>query len=489
MKKKKPARGPKRPLGARLRAMFGKRFQAGSYAAFAALVVIAIAVAANLLIGALPESATQLDLTDQAIFTLGDQTKRVVAALDKDVNLYLLAISGNEDETIARLLGRYADLSDHITVTYLDPTQKPAFLNNYSLDISRLYANSVLVESEDRYRLVGYDEIFVSSYSTDYYTYSYSVTTEFDGENALTNAIHYVTSDNLPKVYTLTGHGEATLSETLTDLIARDNLSMESLSLLSLDAVPEDASAVLINAPSSDLSADEAQLLIEYLADGGRVVLLTDVIADGEMENLLSMAQSMGLTLGQGIVIEGDPNMHLNRYPYYLLPDYGDHEITEPLVEGGYYVLEPLAQPILLAEDSEADVTWLLITSDSAYSKVAGLQMTTTEKEDGDMDGPFYVAAAAELGEGRLVWFPSSDLLDEGVDAMVSGANSDLFLNALEWMSGQEETISIRAKSMDGERLTLTSAQSSLWSVVLIGVVPAAFVIIGLVVVIRRKRQ
>ena len=56
-------------------------------------------------------------------------------------------------------------------------------------------------------------------------------------------------------------------------------------------------------------------------------------------------------------------------------------------------------------------------------------------------------------------------------------------------MCEQEETISIRSKSLDTTGLTLTSAQSGFWSAVLIGVIPAALVIAGIVIVIRRKRR
>ncbi len=77
----------------------------------------------------------------------------------------------------------------------------------------------------------------------------------------------------------------------------QDNMEYESLSMLSLDAVPEDAAVVLINAPSSDLGDDETDALIAYLQGGGNVVLTTDYIEDGSMGNLLRMTAAMGLTV------------------------------------------------------------------------------------------------------------------------------------------------------------------------------------------------
>lgn len=478
----------KKSFGQRLKGMFGGRFRAGSYSVFAAAIVSAIAIMANLMVSSLPSTTTKLDLTSQSLFSLSDQSKRIAASLDKDVTMYLICNNGNEDTTIYRLMERYAAQSDHITVQIMDPNQQPTFLDAYDLEVSRLYENSVLVDCEGRYRLVSYTDIYVTDYEMDYYSYSYNTTTTFDGENALTNALHYVSSDDLPKVYTLTGHGEAELSTSVTDMLAQDNFESESLSLLSMDAVPEDAAAVIINAPSTDLGEDEADVLIAYLQGGGSVALMTDYMDADDMPNLKRVTTAMGLTTDTGIVIEGNARMRLSRYPHYLLPTVADHDVTEAINEAGYYIMVPLAQPIVETEDATADVTWLLTTSDSAYAKQAGLKMTVTDKEDGDTDGPFHVGAIAENG-GKLFWVTSSALLDSYVDNAVSGGNSNLFMNVLNWMGGQEESISIRAKSLDTEGLTITDSESTLWTIVMIGVIPLTLVALGLIIWMRRKRR
>lgn len=87
------------------------------------------------------------------------------------------------------------------------------------------------------------------------------------------------------------------------------------------------------------------------------------------------------------------------------------------------------------------------------------------------------------------MWIASSEFLDDNVNAMVSGANGNLLMNAVDWMAGQEETISIRSKSLDEDGLTVTGAENSLWSVVMIGILPAALIALGIVICIRRKRR
>ena len=80
----------------------------------------------------------------------------------------------------------------------------------------------------------------------------YSSSSEFDGEGQLTSAISYVTSDETLTVYQLTGHEEQSLGSNFTDAIEKNNISLEDLSLVTMDSVPEDAAALIINAPAKE---------------------------------------------------------------------------------------------------------------------------------------------------------------------------------------------------------------------------------------------
>ncbi len=468
--------------------MFGHRFIAGSWSAFAALICILIAVILNLIVEKLPSTVTQIDLTGNSLYTLSAQTNQIVSSLDKDVKLYLLAVSGNEDPTISRFLSRYAALSDHIKVENIDLNIQPTFLKEYDLEKKQIYQNSVIVDCGGRHRLVGTNEIFVTQYSMNNANYSYDTTTTFEGEKVITNAIHYVSNENLPKIYVLKGHGEEELPEYMTEMMKRDNMTYDSISLLSLEAIPEDAAAILINAPSSDLGEDETKMLMSYVAGGGNVVLLTDYIEEGKMPNLLKVTQVMGLTVRNGIVIEGNHKMHLSRNPHYLLPKIASHTVSDSIIKARYYILAPIAQAITKADNSSADITWLLTTSKSSYAKLAGLKMKSTDKEKGDADGPFNVGAISVNG-GKMLWITSANLLNIQIDRAVAGGNSNLVLNTLNWMGGQEKSVSIRAKSVDETRLTIPASSSNFWSIVMIGVIPVCLISIGMFIYIRRKRQ
>ena len=235
----------------------------------------------------------------------------------------------------------------------------------------------------------------------------------------------------------------------------------------------------------------------DYLSRGGKVVYLSDPPQDGALTNLESIMAYYGISAAEGIVVEGDQNRYIWGMPYYLLPELNSHTITYPLMEENYSVLLPLAQGLIMEETENENISTseLLTTSDSAFSKAAGYQMTTYEKEDGDIDGPFALAVAASetLDDGiysDVVWISSTSLLDEQTNEMVAGGNQDFFLNVLNFLCDAEESsISIHAKSLSTEYLTMQSSTVTLLTVLLVAIIPAAYLAIGIIIWFRRKRR
>ena len=318
--------------------------------------------------------------------------------------------------------------------------------------------------------------------------------TTYHGENQVTSAIDYVTSDVLPTVYTLTGHGEAALSEYFTSALANENVDYKELSLLTAKAVPSDCDCLMILSPASDISESERDMILSYMKIGGNVILYTDYL-NGSFENLGYVAKEYGLTSAGGLVVEGDDNYHLQGYSYYLLPHLGSDEITNPISDAGYSVLVPMADGILPLEQyrSTITVTPLLTTSEKAYAKAEVSEGDALSKEAEDADGPFYVGVRAtevyNEVETNFIWYSSAQLLNENLDGYVSGANKDLFLNTISSVCGRTESVSIRAKTLSYNYLNMNAAQAGRLSLVIIGLVPMAFVIAGVCVWIRRKKN
>ena len=469
-----------------------RSFRAGGYSFTAAAIVIAIAVFANLFVCALPESVTKLDVTSDSLYSLSAQTQNIVAALDDDITIYWIVQQGREDSMLETLLGRYEALSRKVSVVKKDPDVYPTFVQQYTS--GGVTNNSLIIVSGTRSRYLSYNDIYQVDYSSYYSTGSYTL--NFAGESGITSAIDYVTSETIPVLYSLSGHGESELSSSFSSAIEGENIEVRSLSLVTENAVPEDAAGVLIYAPQRDISEEEKELLLAYMEQGGSILLITDPSASGETrENLEALSEAFGMEETEGIVLEGDGNHYGFGMPYYLVPDFSSHSIVSPLSEGGYYVLLPIAGGLTLTgEGNEAyTVSSLLTTSDSAYSKLSGYEMTTYEKEDGDIDGPFVLAAIAEQstedGVSCFIRISSASILEDTPNLQVSGGNEDFFLNCLSYFCGEESSISIRAKSVSYEYLTMTSAQSSRLSMVFVVLIPLCCLMTGIVIRVRRKKR
>lgn len=460
-------------------------FQGGSYSLMMTAVVLALLIVVNILASALPTSLTKYDISSSKLYSITSNTKVVVNALEEDVTIYWIVQSGEEDDVIENLLGKYEALSDHIKVEKKNPDIYPTFAQQYTDET--VQNNSLVVECGDRYRYIGYDDIYLSQ--ADLTTYSYN--TSFDGEGAITSAIDYVVNEEQPQVYMLEGHGEADLPSTFSDQIEKENMELQTFSLLTVDAVPEDADCVLIYAPTSDISAEEKDMLSDYVSGGGKLLVMAGPVEDASLENLYSLLSDYGVTANEGIVVEGDREHYAFQTPVALMPDMSSSDITDSLMEEHYFPIIPVALGLTVGDTpSGATVTSLLNTSDAAFSKVAGYAMSTYEKEDGDIDGPFSLAVSVDVDAsgGQMVWFASSSFLEDAYNAYSSGANVNLGMNALSSMIGESEAMAIRSKSLNYNYLTISDSTSSLLKVMMIGVFPLAYLGIGIGVVIRRRR-
>jgi len=458
-------------------------FRGGSYSLMISAVVLAILIVVNIFASALPSALTKYDISASKLYSITSNTKVVVNALEQDVTIYWVVQSGEEDEVIENLLSKYESLSDHIQVVKKNPDVFPTFASQYTSET--VTNNSLIVECGDKSRYISINDIYPGEINM--YTGAYSAT-DFDGEGAITSAIDYVVSEELPQLYVLEGHGESELPSSFSGQIEKDNMEVNTISLLTVDAIPEDADCVIIYSPASDISQEEKEMLADYTDQGGKLLVMAGPTEDGSLENLYSLLSDYGVEANEGIVVEEDREHYAFRAPYVLLPDTNSHEITDSLIEGSYHPIMPISLGLTIHDDSEA-VTELLTTSSSSFSKLDGYGLNTYEKEDGDINGPFAVAVSIETGsEGKIVWFTSSNFLDDMYNAYSSGANADMAMNALSSLIGETEAVAIRSKSLNYNCLTISDSTSSLLKVTMIGIFPLLYLGIGIDVILRRRR-
>ena len=465
-----------------------KTAKVGGYSVIMSVIFLAILIAFNLLVSALPSTLTQYDISAARLYSLTSSTKSVVQNLDKDVTIYWICQSGEENSVVERLLDCYEALSDHVTVVEKNPDIYPTFAAQYTDE--DVYNNSLIVECGEKSRYISYSEIYEYD-TTDYYTTG-SVSASFDGEGEITTAIDYVVSDDLPILYILTGHGETEIGSQVSSAITRANYEVtEDFSLLNVDEIPEDAAALIMNAPTSDISDEEAIMLSEYISNGGKLLVFSGTKEEGDFTNLYSLLENYGVTVSNGVVVESDRNYYAFQAPYILLPTIESSDITDALSENNSFVLVGIAEGLKVGSNNNgATVTSLLSTSDTAFSKAEGYSLTSYDyDETTDTYGPFSLAVAIEDGDGKMVYISSDFFTDDTYVSYSSGANTDLTLNALSWMIGETDSISIRSKSLDYNYLTISDSDALKIKVCLIGIIPLIYLLYGIDEVVRRRKK
>lgn len=455
--------------------------QGGTYSLILSAVVLAILIVLNIFVSKLPGTATKLDMSATKLYSITSNTKAVVNNLKQDVTIYWVTQAGQENQIIENLLDKYDYLSDYITVEKKNPDVYPTFTQQYTEET--VPNNSLIVESGTKSRYVSYNDIYQQETAINQENYI------FDGEGAISSAIDYVVSDKLPLLYILEGHGETPLTEDFLSALDKENIETATLSLVTETRVPEDADCVMIHGPSSDISPEEAQMLIDYTGNGGKLLVMAGPTQNGTLENLYSVLEEYGILAVEGVIVEEDRNNYGFGYPYILMPNLEDSELTTPLREARYHVILPIAQGLLVKDSVKEIVTPLLTTSESSFSKAAGFAMSTHEKEERDTDGPFSVAVATPTGyEGELIWFSCSTMLDGTYNSYSAGANSDLILNSLSSLIGERDAISIRSKSLNYNYLTISQSTANTIKTLMIGVFPVIYLGVGITVVLLRKK-
>ena len=484
--KKKHKPDPKKLVGT----ISKKHIKNGSYSMAMAAIFIVIVVVINMIVGAIPSKYSQIDVSSSKLYTIGDETKKVLKALDKDVTIYQIAQSGSEDDTISNLLNRYKDESKHIKVEVKDPVVNPKFASEYTTD--DLAANSLIVVCGDRNKVISYNDMY--STSVDYNTWQ-QTTTGFDGEGQITSAIGYVTSEDLPVMYTLSGHGEKDLDSSFKEDIQKANIDIKDLNLLTEGKVPDDADCLMIVSPTSDISEEEKTEILDYLEAGGKAMIFSDYTQD-DLPNFDAVLANYGVKRAAGIVFEGDSQHYGMQMPYYLVPTVNSTDASSETASSGSYVLAPYAQGIQKTDDVRDTVTInsILTTSDQAYSKT-NMQSSNIEKEDGDVDGPFDLGVAItekldDDKETQIVYYSTANLMESQVNQMVSGGNEKLLLESLSWMTNTDESssVSIPSKSLQSTSLTVTDYDAAFWKICTIGLIPGVFLVAGFLIWLRRRK-
>ncbi|HUY26265.1 MAG TPA: GldG family protein [Candidatus Binataceae bacterium] len=427
----------------------------------------------------------RLDLTAEKVYSLSSQSTQVVKNLKKPLKL-IGFFAGGENERARELYSTYAYASPMLTYQLVDPDKHPELAERYKV--------SVMNTTHIQY---GGDEKGAGTNVTDL------------TEEALTNAIIRATKNSKKLVYFLDGEGEGDIDDAqnstgfgqLKTALEGEGYEVQKLVLAQAAKVPDDATMVVIAGPEKPLGQHEIDQLNAYLKRGGRVIAtFRPSKPDGSVDEaaLAAMAGAWGVKVDDDIVVDqvvrlfAGPALGLDP----IVQNYGVHPITRGFKERTVFSMsrslsiEPNLKPGLRA-------VALAKTSETSWGETdlkMLFEQQKAELDDKDTRGPVAVAAAVQgdlaqlgwgKGEARMVVFGSTDFIDN--QHITNFFNRDFFVNSADWLAGEENSISIRPRSLRASRFRLTVDQFSIVFAFSVLLLPEALLILGIAVWWERR--
>jgi ABC-type uncharacterized transport system involved in gliding motility auxiliary subunit len=418
------------------------------YAAYAAtyiLVVIAVIVVVNVLANRYNKS---FDATSNKRYSLSEQTAKIVKGLKQDATITYFNQSTRFRDG-KDLLEEYKNLSPKVKVEYVDPDKSPqqareAGIRNFGTAIVQIGTKKEEAKSMT--------------------------------EEGITGAFIRDLKSSARTVCFVTGSGEHQIDDSdregfsrFKQLLAKDDYETKSVDLLQKPEVPSDCTTLVVAGPTRDYVQPQVDAIKKYVEDGGRAFFMLDpplkmgrsVIADNE--SLTNLLQSWGVTVDKDLILDLSPvGQIFGLGPQVaLVSTYSSHPIVSEIkrTATGF----PLARSIEIKNGDKTNVEKLFDSSTSSLATTNLSSERVSVQDPKNKKGPLTIAAAGTYNtgkpnqQGRFVVIGSSGWA--GNRFIEFNGNSDLALNAVNWLSSDEDLISIRPKPPENRRVTMTQRQ------------------------------
>jgi len=418
-----------------------------AYATTYILIVIAAIVAVNVLSDRFNKS---YDATSNKRYSLSDQTAKIVKGLKQNATITYFNQSTRFREG-KDLLDEYANLSPKVKVEYVDPDKNPQAAREAGI---RSFGTAVVQ--------IGTKKEEAKSMT----------------EEGITGAFIRDLKSSTRTVCFVSGSGEHQIDDSdrgglsrFKDQLAKDNYESKTISLLQKADVPTDCTTLVVAGPTRNYEQPEVVAIKKYVENGGRALLMLDAplkaghsqIADNDA--LASVLQSWGVTLDKNLILDLNPIGQLVGLgpQVALVTSYESQPIVSDMKETATGF--PLSRSLEIKSTDKSSVQKLFDSSSTSLATSNLSSSAVNVNDPKNQKGPLTIAAAGtynsgkENSQGRFVVVGSSSWVDNGF--INFDGNNDLALNTINWLSSDEDLISIRPKEREDRRITMTRGQLS----------------------------
>ena len=475
--------------------LFKRRINYGIGYILIIIAVLVVFILVNVVLERLPLS---LDFTANEQFSITDETKDILNSMTEDVEIIALydrvkGMADSQQAEVIRILDLY-DAYDHVSVSYVSLDSNPNIVNEKvgSATAASYSEGDYIVKSDKRTKRIAGDDMFETA--TEYISNIIPVTyaTGNQTELKVSTAIQYVTLDIIPNLYVSVGLQEEdrSLYSKIFEDLDNMNINTKEINLSQVDKIPEDVGAVLFLSPKRDLSANEYDMLHQYLSnDGGMMFLAFDSdMANVSMERFnLLLSELYGMTINNDIVSDEES--------YQIAAAAKASIITASSKSNGPLSVNPLSQTYI-SHDSRS-INMLNTTGYFESYPLIQTSSSATSTAYGSGNETLGVATLAACGENtastkysRVVVLGSSKgMTDENIQLYSDTASELIFLYSIDWMMGEDTMDSLEIETKDYVMTTITAdnTQSKIIFAFAVIIYPLAIIAVGVVIWMRRR--
>ena len=464
------------------------------------VIILAFFIGVSVLMQKL--NLTPIDLTEDKLFTLTEESKEKVKNIDKDINIYFVGYS--DDDSTLDLAKQYTKVNEKIKVEAVSSENRPDLVQKYGIETS---SQGIIVEAGSRYKVLA---------SSDLTTYDATSGSSVNvAEEKLTAAIRSVSVDEMPKVYFLNGYSSFTLTSGMQYLnmyLQNEVNEVETLDILSTGKVPDDCTTLVIATPNKDFDDVATTAITDYINKGGNILWLNAAVAkQQDLPNVNKILALYGVQPFEiGIIRETDSSKMVSNSPDLIMPEIQYADATNKLYnsEGVIFIN---ATKINVVSDEELEnlgitQTSLVKTSENAYFRT-NFENESNAAQDGEEKREFLVGAQfdktiTEANDENNTKEVKSKLIIYGENYFISDyqltqstqtpmiayrQNKDLVLNSIAYLSDREEDITVR-KSTGSVTYTATEQENRV-ILAIITAVPLLIIAAGIIVWANRRRK
>ncbi len=435
---------------------------------FAALLVAAALLALYLL----RDNTLQWDITQNKRGSLSLATRDVLRGMSGPITITAYATAqdpqlGDVRKLVSDFIAPYRRIKPDISLAFVDPRERPK-----ETAAANVRANGEMVIEYGKRK----EHLSVLN------------------ERSMANLLMRLARSEDRLVMYVGGHGQPGLEGNANfDLgqygqqLQLKGFAVQALDLAIAPEVPENAAVLVLTHPRVDMLPGEVDKLVRHVERGGNLLWLID---QEPLHGLQPLVEKLGLQLGPGVVV--DPAAaELGIQPTIALSSsYGHHPITEAFTR--YNTAFPFARAIGFPDEgSPWRASVLVEAAQNGWVETGALDGNVRFDPGQDVQGPAVVAVAFERDmqderSQRVVVVGGSSFLSNAFVGLLS--NLDLGVNLLNWLSADENLITIQPRERVDASLEVTRGLLTALVFGFLLVLPLGFLAAGATIWWRRRR-